>query len=300
MSAPEPVQAPEAAAADLLRLLDIEPLEVNLFRGHDLPDAGARRIFGGLVIAQALLSAYRTVEERLCHSLHAYFIGPGDPQAPVIYQVDRARDGGSFTTRRVVAVQHGVEIFNLTASFHIAEDSWQHQHPMPQMPPPEDCPDRRMVRARETRRLPDGRVLDFLRDRTIEVREVSPRDLRDPAPEDDRHAMWFRMARAAAGQGPAMQQCLLAYASDMGLLGAALRPHGLTWFDRNLMSASLDHAMWFHGPVRFETWHLYAMDAPFTGGGRGFTRGTIYDDAGRLVASVAQEGLLRRLRPAQD
>ena len=285
-----------AAGADLLRLLDIERLEVNLFRGRDLPDEGARRIFGGLVIAQALQSAYRTVEGRLCHSLHAYFIGPGDPMQPVIYQVDRARDGGSFTTRRVVAIQAGVEIFNLSASFHVTEEGWSHQHPAPPVPGPKDCPDRRVARAREAGRLADSRVLDFLRDRTIEVREVTPRDLIDPGPADDRHAVWFRMA-AAAGQGPEMQQCLLAYASDMGLLGAALRPHGLTWYQGRVMSASLDHAMWFHAPVRVEDWHLYAMDAPFAGGGRGFTRGTIFDRAGGLVASVAQEGLLRPLRP---
>jgi len=282
------------ASADLLRLLHIERLEVNLFRGRDLPDAGAARIFGGLVIAQALQSAYRTVQDRLCHSLHAYFIGPGDPREPVIYQVNRARDGGSFTTRRVVAIQHGVEIFNLAASFHIAEEGWSHQHPMPAVAGPENWPDRRAARARQAGRMADSRVLDFLRDRTIEMREVDPRDLFDPDPTDDRHQVWFRMA-AAAGQWPQMQQCLLAYASDMGLLGAALRPHGLTWFQRRVMSASLDHAMWFHAPIFFDNWHLYAMDAPFTGGGRGFTRGTIFDQNGRLVASVAQEGLMRPL-----
>ena len=286
----------DEAGAQLLGLLDIERLEHDLFRGRDLPDPGSRRIFGGLVIAQALLAAYGTVEDeaRLCHSLHAYFLRGGDPGRPVIYQVDRSRAGGSFTTRRVVAIQHGEQIFHLSASFHVPEQGWEHQHAMPEVAGPENWADRRASRARDAARLEDPRVLDFLRDRAIEMREVAPRDILDPGPADDRNAVWLRLP-AARGQGARMKQALLAYASDMGLLGAALRPHGLTWFQGRVMSASLDHAMWFHGPAAIEDWHLYAMDSPWAGGARAFTRGAIYDRAGALRASAAQEGLMRPL-----
>lgn len=285
-----------AEAADrLLQLLTIERLERDLFRGRDLPDEGTTRIFGGLVIAQALLAAFGTVENRLCHSLHAYFLRPGDPAQPVIYQVDRARDGGSFTTRRVVAIQHGAQIFHLSASFHVEEESWTHQHPMPDIPAADRLEERREQRARAAAKMPDRRFPELLRDWAIDMREVDPRDLFAPEPASDRNNLWFRVP-AAREQGDAMRQALLAYASDMSLLGAALRPHGLSWFQGKVMSASLDHAMWFHGPVALEDWHLYAMDSPFAGKGRGFNRGAIYDAKGRLVASVAQEGLMRPRR----
>lgn len=284
------------AATELLNLLDIERLEVDLFRGIGSGGETTTRIFGGHVIAQALAAAYRTVpDERLCHSLHAYFIRPGDPAIPVIYSVDRARDGGSFTTRRVVAVQHGRQILNMSASFHVAEEGWEHQHTMPEVDGPEGLEGRGELRRRYGDRVPERLRADFLRPRAIEIREVTPRDLLDPEPTDDTNHLWFRM-RQAKGASPAMQHCLLAYASDMHLLGSSLRPHGLTWFRRQVMTASLDHAMWFHAPINFEDWHLYTMDAPFTGGARGFNRGAIYHRDGRLVASVAQEGLLRPLR----
>ena len=286
----------DQVARELLDLLDIERLEVDLFRGRGSGGETPTRIYGGQVIAQALAAAYRTVpEERLCHSLHAYFIRPGDPEIPVIYQVDRARDGGSFTTRRVVAIQHGRQILNMAASFHIREEGWDHQHPMPDVPGPEGLPDRAALRRRYLDRIPEDRRAAFLRPRPIEIREVAPRDLLDPEPADDRNHLWFRMT-AAAGQSPQMQHILLAYASDMNLLGSSLRPHGLTWFRNRQMTASLDHAMWFHGPIRFENWHLYAMDAPWTGGARGFNRGMVFTREGKLVANVAQEGLVRPLR----
>lgn len=284
------------AAAELLNLLDIEQLEVDLFRGVGSGGETSTRIFGGHVIAQALAAAYRTVPERLCHSLHAYFIRPGDPAIPVIYQVDRARDGGSFTTRRVVAIQHGRQILNMSASFHIDEEGWSHQHPMPEVEGPEGLANRAELRAGAVENVPPKHRADFLRPRPIEIREVAPRDFFDPEPADDRNHLWFRM-EAAKGQGPQMQHCLLAYASDMNLLGSSLRPHGLTWFKGGVMTASLDHAMWFHGPIAFENWHLYTMDSPFTGGARGFNRGAIYHADGRLMASVAQEGLVRPYRP---
>ena len=287
------------SAKELLELLDIEPLEVDLFRGIGTGGETTKRIFGGQVIAQALMAAYRTVPDRICHSLHAYFIRPGDPEIPVIYQVDRARDGGSFTTRRVVAIQHGKQILNMSASFHVEEPGWDYQHPMPEVEGPEGLLGRSELRAQYVDQVPEHWKSDFLRARPIELREVDPRDLFAPEPAGDANHLWFRMA-AAEGQGPQMQHCLLAYASDMNLLGSALRPHGLTWFTGNVMTASLDHAMWFHAPIRFENWHLYTMDAPFTGGGRGFTRGSIYTRDGRLAASTAQEGLMRPIRKSRD
>jgi acyl-CoA thioesterase-2 len=286
----------DTAAAELLRLLDIEQLEVDLFRGTGSGGETTVRIFGGHVIAQALAAAYRTVPDRLCHSLHAYFIRPGDPDIPVVYQVDRARDGGSFTTRRVVAIQHGKQILNMSASFHVEEEGWSYQHTMPQVEGPEGLLNRAELRDKYIDQIPEKMRADFLRKRPIEIREVAPRNYFDPEPADDVNHLWFRM-QAAKGQGPQMQHCLMAYASDMNLLGSSLRPHGLTWFKGGVMTASLDHAMWFHGPAQFEDWHLYTMDAPFTGGARGFNRGTIYNQNGQLMASVAQEGLMRPFKP---
>lgn len=279
----------------LLGLLDIEQLEVDLFRGIGSGGETTVRIFGGHVIAQTLAAAYRTVPDRLCHSLHAYFIRPGDPKIPVIYSVDRARDGGSFTTRRVVAIQHGRQILNLSASFHVSEDGWKHQHIMPEADGPEGLLSRSELRELYADKISDKQRSDFFRPRPIEIREVNPQDLFDPTSADDHNQLWFRMA-AARGQGPQMQHCLLAYASDMNLLGSSLRPHGLTWFKGGVMTASLDHAMWFHAPIEFGDWHLYSMDAPFTGGGRGFNRGSVFTRSGQLVASVAQEGLMRPYR----
>ena len=286
-------------ARQLLELLDIEQLEVDLFRGIGSGGETTTRIFGGHVIAQALMAAYRTVPDRTCHSLHAYFMRPGDPSIPVIYQVDRARDGGSFTTRSVVAIQHGKQILNLSASFHVEEEGWDYQHDMPAVKGPEHWLDRPDLREPYIDRIPEKHRADFVRERPIEIREVEPRDLFNPEKAPDRNYLWFRM-EAAQGQSPEMQHCLLAYASDMNLLGSSLRPHGLTWFQRGVMSASLDHAMWFHAPIDFSEWHLYDLDAPYTGGARGFNRGLIYTQSGKLVASVAQEGLMRPYKPKGD
>lgn len=276
----------------LLDLLDIERLEVDLFRGVGSGGETPTRIYGGQVIAQALAAAYRTVPDRLCHSLHAYFIRPGDPSIPVIYSVDRARDGGSFTTRRVVAIQHGKQILNLSASFHVEDDGWDYQHPMPEVDGPEGLESRLDRHVRHQDRIPESRRAEFLRPRPIEIREVAPRDLFEPEPADDANHLWFRMP-AAAGTDPQMQHILMAYASDMALLSSALRPHGLSWLQGKVNAASLDHAMWFHAPIQFEDWHLYSLDAPFSGRGRSFNRGAIYNRDGTLVASVAQEGLMR-------
>ena len=283
------------AVAQLLRLLDIERLEVDLFRGVGAGGETNVRIFGGHVIAQALTAAYRTVEDRSCHSLHAYFIRPGDLSIPVIYEVDRSRDGGSFTTRRVIAIQHGRQIFNLAASFHKAEDGWNHQHPMPNVPGPEGLRNFAELRAEQVKTLDEASREDFLRPRPIEIREVAPQNMTAPKPISDVNQMWFRVERKIDAT-PAQHHCLLAYASDMNLLGSSMRPHGLSWATGGVMVASLDHAMWFHGPIQFDDWHLYSMDSPFTGAARGFNRGSVYTRDGRLVASVAQEGLVRPIR----
>ncbi len=280
------------AETKLLDLLNIERLEVDMFRGVGSGGETPTRIYGGQVIAQALAAAYGTVPDRLCHSLHAYFIRPGDPSIPVIYSVDRARDGGSFTTRRVVAIQHGRQILNLSASFHVEDEGWDYQHPMPKVDAPESLETREAQRDRYIDQIPEQHRAQFLRPRPIEIREVAPRDMFEPEPASDVNHLWFRMA-AAAGADPQMQHILMAYASDMGLLSSALRPHGLSWFKGEVNGASLDHAIWFHAPVQFQDWHLYSMDAPYSGRGRSFNRGSIYNSDGTLVASVAQEGLMR-------
>ncbi|WP_037306829.1 acyl-CoA thioesterase [Ruegeria halocynthiae] len=279
----------------LLDLLNIERLEIDLFRGTGSGGETPTRIFGGQVIAQALAAAYRTVDDRLCHSLHAYFIRPGDPSIPVIYQVDRARDGGSFTTRRVVAIQHGKQILNMSASFHIQDEGWDHHHAMPQINPPESYPSRDELRQRYLDQVPEDLHGELTRERPIEVREASHLNPFDPEKSDDRNQIWFRMG-AAANADPATQHILLAYASDMYLMSSGMRPHGLSWFTGEVNGASLDHTIWFHAPVHFENWHLYTMDSPWSGRGRNFNRGSIYTEDGTLVASVAQEGLMRKAK----
>ena len=282
-------------AIDLLALLDIERLEQNLFRGVGEMGETRPRLYGGHVIAQALVAAYRTVDERLCHSLHAYFIHPGDPLIPIIYEVDRARDGGSFTTRRVIAIQHGRQIFNLAASFHRVEEGWNHQHEMPDVPAPEDVRPREKILGLRTEDIPEAHRKHMLRPRPIEIREIDPQDQLNPTPKSDVNHMWFR-APDAAGQEPWMHHCLMAYASDMSILGSAARRHGVSWLSGQMMGASLDHAMWFHAPLNFDEWHLYTMDSPFAGGARSFNRGSVYTRDGALIASVAQEGLMRPVR----
>jgi acyl-CoA thioesterase II len=282
------------SVGDLLALLDLEHLDLDLFRGQSPEERTGQRVFGGQVIAQSLVAANRTVEAgRACHSLHAYFIRPGDPTVPIIYQVDRSRDGGSFTTRRVVAIQHGKQIFNMAASYHIDETGWSHQHDMPEAEGPEGLDDTLTHRQRVAERIPESFRSDWLRERPIEMRDVHPLDMFRPEPASDRHSVWFRVARPIEHSLP-LHQCLLAYASDMSLLGSSYRPHGLTWLNPKVMSASLDHALWFHAPLKFDEWHLYTMDSPYAGGGRSFNRGQIFDQSGKLVASVAQEGLLRK------
>ncbi len=277
---------------DLVELLDLEPIEVNLFRGQS-PEDSWQRVFGGQVIGQALVAAQRTVEDdRTCHSLHAYFIRPGDPKVPIVYEVDRARDGRSFTTRRVIAIQHGKQIFNMAASFQVAEEGFDHQFPMPDVPAPEDLPSERDLREKVVDRVPRSMRDRFLRPRPIELRFVEPPSYMDAEKRDPISHVWFR-AVAPIADNVALHQCVLAYASDMTLLDTCINPHGVTWMDGKVQSASLDHAMWFHRPFRADEWLLYAQDAPSASGARGFNRGNIFTRDGVLIASVTQEGLIR-------
>jgi acyl-CoA thioesterase-2 len=280
---------------DLRRLLDLERIEHNIFRGQS-KDIGSGSVFGGQALAQALVAASRTVddEERSPHSMHGYFILPGDVTAPIVYEVDRIRNGNSFTTRRVVAIQHGRAIFNMSASFHVPEEGANHQSDMPDVPAPEDLP-RELDLLREiAHRIPEDRRSFFTEERPIEFRPVDPvSDPFAPEPTAPRRHLWLR-ARGPLPDDPLVHQSVLAYASDYGLLGTALRPHGLTFATPGLQLASLDHALWFHRPVRADRWLLFAMDSPSASGARGFTRGQIFDNDGTLIASVTQEGLMRR------
>ncbi|MEO0466964.1 MAG: acyl-CoA thioesterase II, partial [Pseudomonadota bacterium] len=273
---------------NLLNILDLERLELDLFRGvTDEMDAHDIRVFGGQVIAQSLVAAYRTVEDRACHSLHAYFIRPGDPKLPIIYEVDRSRDGGSFATRRVIAIQNGKQIFNMAASFHRDEEGWNHQHDMPSVEGPENLPSFEKLRLAQSKDLPESKRDFFLKPRPIEMRELDPMNLLQPEKKPDASHVWMRTAREI-DEAPWVHHCLLAYASDMRLLGTAHRPHGVSWMTGEVMGASLDHSMWFHAPVKFDDWLLYAMDSPYAGGARSFNRGKIFTRDGTLVASVAQ------------
>jgi len=285
---------PELTAETFLTtILDLEQLELNLFRGRNGRPDGRRRVFGGQVIAQALVAARRTVPlDRVTHSLHGYFLLGGDPSLPTIYDVERVRDGRSFSTRRVVAIQHGKAIFTMSASFHVPEAGLSHQVAMPQVPPPEALPEDEGWRERIVARFPHAARRDWMVMRALDVRPVGPRmsfeGIRSTAPD----GIWMR-SRARLPDPLPIHQAVLAYASDMSLLQASLLPHGRSVLELELQVASLDHALWFHQPFRADEWLLFAQDSPLSGGARGFCRGQFFDRAGRLVASVAQEGLIR-------
>jgi acyl-CoA thioesterase II len=280
----------QEAVDGLCRLLDLEPIEVNIFRGVS-PDEDRQRVFGGQVAGQALVAAARTVDGgRPVHSLHAYFLRPGDPNVPILYEVDRIRDGRSFTTRRVVAIQHGKAIFNLQASFQVPEVGYDHQVPMPEAPPPDDLPDF------HTRMAPHAADIPwFDRPRPIDLRYVdwNPPDRKEPLPPHQR--VWLR-ADGSLADDPVLHTCVLTYASDMTVLDTSLLPHGGSWHDPDMFMASLDHTMWFHRPFRADDWLLYSQDSPTASGGRGLGRGLIHTREGELVATVVQEGLIRRMR----
>ncbi len=276
---------------ELLALLDLEPIEVNIFRGRS-PEDRSQRVFGGQVLGQALVAATRTVENRICHSLHAYFLVPGDPKVPILYEVDRSRDGKSFSSRRVVAIQHGRQIFHMSVSFQIDEPGLVHQIDAPKVPAPETLPNEDEMRRAFADKVPAELRTHFLRPRPIELRPVERSDIFRPQKRPPHQAFWVR-ATGALPEDRALQQCVLAYASDMTLLDTCLLPHGIGWFDKRMQMASIDHAMWFHRPFRADEWLLYVQDSPEASGGRGFNRGLIYTADGTLVASVAQEGLIR-------
>jgi acyl-CoA thioesterase-2 len=283
-----------SAVQELLSILDLEALEVNLFRGRS-PQVGWQRVFGGQVIGQALVAATRTVEGRPPHSLHAYFLLPGDPKVPIIYEVDRIRDGKSFTTRRVVAIQHGHAIFSMAVSFHEDEPSFDHQMSMPDVPRPDALPSDAEIKERILPQLPEPVRRYYERERPIELRPVEFGRYVGKKPEDGRFNVWIRTT-GRLPDDPAIHRCVLAYASDLTLLDTALLPHQRSVFDRTIMAASLDHALWIHRPFRADEWLLYAQESPNLHGARGFARGLIFAADGTLVASVAQEGLLRERR----
>ncbi len=276
----------------LVKLLDLEPIEVNLFRGVS-PDEERQRVFGGQVAGQALVAAARTVEPgRGVHSLHAYFLRPGDPTVPILYEVDRIRDGRSFTTRRVVAIQHGKAIFNLQASFQVPEEGLEHEEPFPEAAAPEDLPDFKARMAPYADRMGAW----YFRPRPIDTRHVdwNPPDRQEPLPPYQK--VWLR-ADGQLPDDPVLHACVLTYASDMTLLDTALLPHGGSWDDDGLFMASLDHAMWFHRRFRADEWLLYSQDTPSASAGRGLGRGSIFTRDGHLAVTVVQEGLIRVVRP---
>ncbi|MGB6428667.1 MAG: acyl-CoA thioesterase II [Methyloceanibacter sp.] len=282
------------ALDQLLAILDLEMLEQNLFRGVS-PQVGWQRVFGGQVIGQALVAAYRTVENRTAHSLHGYFLRPGDPSLPIIYEVDRIRDGGSFSTRRVVAIQHGHAIFSMGASFHKFEEGLSHQMQMPEVPAPESLPSEAELKDLLIDRLPPQVRTYWERERPIEIRPVDLTRYLSPEKRAATQQVWIR-ATGSLGDDLPLNQCVLAYASDFTLLDTALIAHGRFVFDPSLMLASLDHAIWFHQSFRADDWLLYAQDSPSSGGGRAFCRGSLFTRSGELVASTAQEGLVRERR----
>ena len=280
----------------LVRQLDLEKLEVNLFRGQSA-DLGGRSVFGGQVIGQALVAAGRTVEGRVPHSLHAYFLLPGDMGAPIVYQVTAMRDGKSFSARGVQAIQHGRPILSMIASFQVEEPGLDHQADPPPVPAPEELTpigelrERWLAEAGEVHpRVREALTLPW----AIDFRPVAPRNPLKPDVRPPHQAWWFR-SREKVPDDPMLHRCLLAYASDYALIGTALLPHGESWYLPGLVVASIDHAVWFHRPARVDEWLLYSMDSPSAQGARGLARGQIFDRAGRLVASVAQEGLMRKV-----
>jgi acyl-CoA thioesterase-2 len=279
---------------DLLRVLELERIELNLFKGESR-DIGSPQVFGGQVLGQALVAASATVDpDRLVHSLHAYFLRAGDFNKHIVYEVDRSRDGGSFTSRRVVAIQDGQQIFHMSASFQLPEESIDHQAKMPDVPAPETLKDIREWLSVIGERIPEGMRKVMMRERPFEFRPVNMHLMGAKENRPATMQQWFK-AVDAVPDGEALHRCLLAYASDYYLLSACTMPHGILIEQAKMKVASIDHAMWFHRPVRADEWLLYVVDSPSACGGRGLARGSIFNREGQLVASTAQEGLFRRL-----
>jgi acyl-CoA thioesterase-2 len=286
---------PEASPAlrTLISTLTLEPLEDNLFRGSR-SNEGWQRVYGGLVLGQSLVAAALTVDaNRAIHSLHGYFLLAGDPEREIIYDVERIRDGGSFTTRRVRAIQHGRAIFSMSASFHKPEDGYDHQSAMPDVPPPESLPSAKELMSGVMAHLPETMRSYWRREHPIDVRIVDASRYASRKPQAPAQSIWLR-ANGTLPDSPYLHQAVLAYASDFTLLDTALIAHGKLLFDQDIQLASLDHAMWFHRPFRADSWLLYVQDSPSACGARAYCRGSIFDRQGRLVASTVQEGLMRR------
>jgi len=281
---------------DLIKVMTLERLEMNLFRGESR-DIGSPQVFGGQVLGQAVVAATATAEDRVVHSLHAYFLRRGDFNAPIVYEVDRAMDGKHFSSRRVVAIQHGRQIFNMSASFQSAETGLEHQIPVPEIPPPESLPDVESHYRGMADKLPPALLRILEQKRPFEFRPVQPPDpLRRDKSAPLKH-VWFR-AVDKLPDDEGLHRGLLAYVSDFHLLDTALQPHGISLTSPRLIIASIDHAMWFHRSVRVDDWLLYAIDSPSASGALGFTRGSVFARDGRLVASAAQEGLIRVKSPS--
>ena len=279
--------------AELVALLSLERIEENLFRGQS-QDLGWGLVFGGQVLGQALSAATQTVPvDRAVHSLQAYFLRPGAVDRPIVYDVDRSRDGQSFTTRRVVAIQNCKPIFHLSASFHIDEPGFEHASTMPEVPPPEGLQTEAELWRRYAEQMPAPMRARALAERPIELRPVDPVDLFAPEQKAPQHAIWVKAA-GPLNDDAALHRYLLAYCSDFGFVTTSLRPHRASWVDGTLQTASIDHVMWFHRAFRIDEWLLHVMESPSAAGSRGFVRGSFFDRPGRLVASTAQEGLVRR------
>ena len=289
--------SPEELVAGLVTLLDVEELDTDLYRGMKLP-GGRGRVFGGQVIGQALQAAQRSAEGKDAHSLHAYFMRAGDDALPIVYRVVRDFDGKSFATRRVIATQNGQPILNMAASFQITEHGLHHQDDFPaDIPPPEDLKSESELRVEAAQHMPEEHRKRFLNWKSpIDLRPLHPRNWFSPTKRDPVTYSWMK-ALAPLGDDPAMHRAILAYASDMGLMATSMMPHGVNWMTPGMQTASLDHSMWFHEDFRADEWLLYAMDSPWAGHGRGMNRGSIFTRDGRLVASVAQEGLIRKREP---
>ena len=280
-----------AKLEELIKLLTLDDRGEDVYRGQSI-DPGWGRVYGGQVLGQAVVAAHATIKTRGMHSFHCYFVRPGDVKLPIDYHVERVRDGGSFSVRRVVAKQADLPIFNLSASFHIVEEGYDHQSAMPDVPGPESLPNEQERAQSYLHRLPEAMRKRAVADRPIEMRIVNPDDYFDHTKMEPKRYTWLR----AAGPVPddvVVHQCLLAYASDWGLLTTSLRPHGISILSPEIQTASLDHAMWFHRDFRMDDWLLYVTDSPTAIGARGFTRAEIFSRDGRLVASAAQEGMIR-------
>ena len=282
----------EHVLQQLIKVLDLKQINELSFEGIS-ENLGFRHVFGGQVCGQALMAAYQSVDGLIAHSLHGYFLRPGDHSLPIQYEVQIIRDGSSFATRRIIARQHDKEIFTLTASFQKDEEGADHQFDMPESKSPNELSSELEIRRRFKHLIPEKIRDEFTRDRPIEIRPVKPIDYTNPDIRPPYKQNWFKAVSTLADD-QALHHCILAYASDFGLLGTSMLPHGLSFAQKNMQVASLDHAIWFHRPLRVDEWLLYDMDSPSASGGRGFNRGNIYNQKGELVASVCQEALIRK------